>query len=135
VSDASILIVEDEAVVAADLAQKLRRLGYKIAGLATRGADAVGLARERHPDLVLMDIRLDGPMDGVQAAELIWQDMDVPVVFLTAHVERSTAAQSGRPVAYVLKPFDSRELEVCIRRVLCEGPRPTSPAPPPEDRS
>lgn len=69
-----ILIVEDEAIVAEDLSRKLERLDYEVSGMAGSGEEAVALARARRPDLVLMDIRLEGRMDGVEAAQIIHQE-------------------------------------------------------------
>jgi PAS domain S-box-containing protein len=119
-SDTTILIVEDEAIVAADLAGKLGQLGYQIAGIAARGAKAIALTQELHPNLVLMDIRLAGPMDGVEAAERIRRDYDVPVIYLTAHSDRATLqrAKLTEPYGYILKPFDERELETCVQIAL-----------------
>jgi len=119
-TDPSILIVEDESIVAADIAGKLQRLGYAVAGMAATGEQAVALARAQAPALVLMDIRLAGPMDGIAAAEAIRQTCDVPVIFLTAHSDRATL-EGARQVAafgYVLKPFDERDLHAQIEMGL-----------------
>jgi signal transduction histidine kinase len=109
----SILIVENEAIVAVDLANKLRRLGYNISGTLWRGEDAVNLARELRPDLVLMDIRLAGRIDGIEAAEQIRAECDVPVIYLTAYSDSVTLqrAKLTEPFGYILKPFAERELQ------------------------
>ena len=119
-SDATILIVEDEAIVAEDLAQQLGRLEYVVCGITGLGEEAVALARERRPDLILMDIRLKGRMDGIEAAELIRREADVPVVYLTAHSDSPTLqrAKLTGPFGYILKPFQSRELETQIELAL-----------------
>jgi len=116
----SILIVEDEAIVAADLAGMLRRLGYEISGTLGSGEEAVSLAREHCPDLVLMDIRLAGAMDGVEAAELIRRDCDLPVIFLTAHSDQATLerAKLTEPFGYLLKPFEELSLKTHIEMAL-----------------
>ena len=116
----TILIVEDEAIVAADLAVKLGRLGYTVCGSTTRGEDAIALTRERGPHLVLMDIRLAGEMDGVEAAERIRRECDVPVIYLTAHSDRATLDRAKRtePFGYILKPFEELELETHIEMAL-----------------
>ncbi len=108
-----LLIVEDEAIVAADLAATLARLGYEVVGTTARGEEAVALARERRPDLVLMDIVLAGPVDGITAAEQIGAEQDVPVVYLTAHSDMPTQQRAHRtnPFGYVIKPFEERELQ------------------------
>ncbi len=119
-SDATILIVEDETIVARDLANKLGRLGYTVCGSTMHGEEAIALVRERHPDLVLMDIRLKGPMDGVTAAERIRLESDVPVIYLTAHSDRVTLdrAKLTEPFGYILKPFEERDLETHIEMAL-----------------
>lgn len=116
----SILIVEDEAIVAADLANKIRQLGYGLAGAATTGEDAVALARRQRPALVVMDIHLAGPMDGVAAADTIRRECDVPVIFLTAHSDRATleGAREVEAFGYILKPFDERDLHTQIEMAL-----------------
>jgi len=117
---ATILIVEDEAIVAADLAGKLGRLGYEISGTTGFAEDAVNQAREQRPDLVLMDIRLAGTMDGVEAAEIIRREFDLPVIFLTAHSDSATLerAKLTGPFGYILKPFEERELATNIEMAL-----------------
>lgn len=117
----SILIVEDEAIVAADLASKLRRLGYGIADQVPRGEDAVAQARRQPPDLVLMDIRLAGAMDGIAAAAVIRRECGRPVVFLTAHSDAATLerAKLAEPFGYIVKPFEERELQTAIEIALC----------------
>ncbi len=110
-----ILIVEDEAIIAADIAGKLGRLGYEIAGTAMRGPEAVALAHEHRPDVVLMDIHLIGPMDGIEVAERI-RECDLPVIYLTAHSDVATLerAKLSGPFGYILKPFDERDLQTQI---------------------
>jgi PAS domain S-box-containing protein len=117
---ADILIVEDEAIVAADLTAKLKRLGYEIAGIAAGGEKAVTLADDLKPQLILMDIRLEGPMDGIEAAELIRGRRDVPVIYLTAHSDAATLARAKLtgPFGYILKPFEERELAAQIELAL-----------------
>ena len=119
-SDTAILIVEDEVIVATDLARKLGCLGYTVCGCTISGEDALALAREQHPNLVLMDISLAGKMDGVEAAEHIRRECDVPVIYLTAHADRTTLDRAKRTEAfrYILKPFDEREMETHIEIAL-----------------
>jgi len=115
-----ILIVEDEAIVAEDLAQKLSRLDYEVLAVVARGEESVARARARRPDLVLMDIRLEGKMDGVEAAGLIRRECDVPVIYLTAHSDSATLqrAKLTEPFGYILKPFEELELETQIQIAL-----------------
>lgn len=123
-SKISILIVEDEGIIAADLAARLRHLGYEVAATVRRGDEAVVVARERAPDLVLMDIHLAGSLDGIEAAARIRSEREVPVVLLTAHSDRETLhrAQLAGPFEIVLKPFDEHGLRVHIERALDRGP-------------
>ena len=119
-SNPAILIVEDEAIVSADIANKLRKLGYKVAGSTGTGEEAIEIARRQRPSLVLMDIRLAGAMDGITAAEAIRQECQVPVVFLTAHADKATIqrAKQAEAFGYILKPFDDRELHTQIEMAL-----------------
>jgi two-component system cell cycle sensor histidine kinase/response regulator CckA len=114
-----ILIVEDERIVARMLQRKLARFGYAIAGVTAFGEEAVHMAALDRPDLVLMDIRLKGDIDGIQAATEI-RTLDIPVVFLTAHADDETLrlAKVTEPFGYVLKPFQERELQIVIEMAL-----------------
>ena len=116
----SILIVEDEAIVAADLFGQLDRLGYQISGQTPRGEEAVVLARDLSPDLVLMDVRLAGPMDGVEAAQIIRRECDIPVIYLTAHSDSATLerAKLTESFGYLLKPFEELGLKTQIEMAL-----------------
>ncbi|MBI5591306.1 MAG: response regulator [Deltaproteobacteria bacterium] len=119
-SNPSILIVEDEAIVSADIANKLRKLGYEVAGTTGTGEEAIEIARRQRPSLVLMDIRLAGAMDGIAAADVIRQECQVPVIFLTAHSDKATIqrAKLAEAFGYILKPFDDRELHTQIEMAL-----------------
>lgn len=111
-----ILIVEDEAIVAMDLQQRLEQLGYSVVGTAMGGAKALELSGLLEPELVLMDIRLQGGMDGIEAATEIRRRFDLPVLYLTAHSDEATLnrAKLTEPFGYLLKPIESRELQVAI---------------------
>ncbi|MFH0994180.1 MAG: sigma 54-interacting transcriptional regulator [Pseudomonadota bacterium] len=119
-SNPSILIVEDEAIVSADIANKLRKLGYEVAGTTDSGEEAIEIVRRQKPSLVLMDIRLAGAMDGIATADVIRRECRVPVVFLTAHSDKATIqrAQQVEAFGYILKPFDDRELHTQIEMAL-----------------
>ncbi len=112
----TLLIVEDEAIVAADLKATLERSGYTVLGPVESGEVAVEIAAEQHPDLILMDIRLAGEMDGIEAAARIRQQLHLPVVFLTAHSDEATLsrARESAPLGFLLKPFNERELRTTI---------------------
>lgn len=107
-----ILVVEDETIVALDLQSSLTLLGYEVVGTASSGEEAIAKAESTRPDLVLMDIILNGDMDGVQAAETIHSMLNVPVIFLTACADEKTLdrAKVSQPFGYLIKPFEEREL-------------------------
>ena len=113
---ASILVVEDEAIVRADMEDYLKTFGYRIAGSVATGEEARRLARELGPDLVLMDIMLAGKMDGIQAGKHIQSKLGIPVVFVTAHADEHTLerAKLNAPFGYILKPFNDRELRTAV---------------------
>jgi two-component system sensor histidine kinase/response regulator len=119
-SAARIMIVEDERIVAMDLAETLRELGYAVAGVATRGEEAIELARQLTPQLILMDVRLAGNLDGIAAAQAIRDERDVPVIYLTAHSDNETLrrATHSDAAAYLVKPFKSPELRCVIEIAL-----------------
>ncbi len=113
---ARILVVEDEGIVAEEIMSRLRRLGYEISGTATTGMDALRIVAEKRPDLILMDIKLKGIMDGVETASKILALYDIPVVYLTAYADEKTLqrAKVTKPFGYLLKPFEERELHSTI---------------------
>jgi len=115
-----ILIVEDERIVAMALERALRRMGYLVTGITGSGEEAVAKAAQRQPDIVLMDIRLQGGTDGIEAASQIQTRYDIPVVFLTAYADEDTLQRAKVTAAYgyVLKPFQERELRVAIEMAL-----------------
>ncbi len=113
----TILLVEDEAAVALDVRRRLQRAGYEVVGPVDTGRGAIDATLESKPHLVLMDISLNGAMDGIEAAKHIETQLDVPVVFLTAYGDEPTlerAAQAS-PYGYLLKPFDDRSLLTTVR--------------------
>src|SRR5262245_39964282 len=99
-----ILVVEDERIVALDIQRRLKALGYEVAGAAVSGEDAIYKATELHPDLVLMDIMLEGRIDGIMAAETIRCRLSIPVIFVTAHADAYTLqrAKVTEPFGYIL---------------------------------
>jgi len=119
-TDRKILIVEDEVIIAMALEDSLRDFGYKIAGRATNGADAIRLAIENEPDLALVDIRLNGEMDGIEAANRICRRLDIPVIFLTAYSDDRTLSRAIKtnPFGYLIKPIRPRELYTSIETAI-----------------
>src|SRR5688572_4401634 len=116
----AILVVEDERIVAKDLQQTLIALGYDAFAIASSAEQALARATERCPDLVLMDIRIQGKRDGVETAALLRERFSVPVVYLTAHADDTTMerARQTEPHAYLLKPVKSAELRSAIEVAL-----------------
>ncbi len=112
----NILIVEDEKIIALDLQRRLERFGYSVIGMASDGAEAIALAKDRLPDIILMDIMLAGSMDGIEAAKQIRAQLAIPVIFLTAYTDEKTLerAKEVEPSGYILKPFKERELYTTI---------------------
>lgn len=117
---ARVLVVEDEAILAANLEDQIRGMGHTVAGVTDSGERAVGLARRESPDLVLMDIRLAGKMDGLEAAARIREHRFVPVIFITAYSDESLLdrAKAAEPFGYLVKPVESRELRATIEMAL-----------------
>lgn len=115
-SKASILIVEDDTTTAKLLGQQLVGLGYSVVGSATNGADALAMAAQHQPAMVLMDILLDGPIDGIETAKRLAEVVDVPVIFLSVSADRATLLRlkGVMPYGYLRKPFESDELEATI---------------------
>ncbi|MES2353620.1 MAG: response regulator [Pseudomonadota bacterium] len=117
---ATLLIVEDQAVIAADLEERLLRNGYRVCGIAASGEEAVCLAREHRPGLALMDIRLQGEMDGIATAKVLRRELDIPVIFLSSHSDNATLqrAKAAAPYGFLVKPFEERELQLNIEVTL-----------------
>jgi two-component system, cell cycle sensor histidine kinase and response regulator CckA len=116
----TILVVEDDAIIGQDLGRSLRRIGHDVSPIASSGEEALRQFEETPTDLVLMDIRLRGTLDGIDTAALLKGRWDVPVVFLTAHSDQSTLERAKRagPHGYLLKPFDERDLRTTIEVAL-----------------
>lgn len=115
-----VLIVEDEALIALDIERRVRRLGYAHAGTADNRDDAVALFKETNPDLVLMDISILGPVDGIDTARELSTLGDAPVIFITAFADDATVARAAEvsPFGYLQKPFDDRTLAVTVKVAL-----------------
>lgn len=115
-SEISILVVEDESIVAMDIKHRAEGLGYKVTAITPSGEEALKLVRENPPDLVLMDIVLKGKMDGIEAAQRIHDNYDIPVLYLTAYSDEETLkrAKITEPFGYIIKPFEDRELHSAV---------------------
>jgi len=115
-----ILIVEDIAMIADFMALILNRHGYDVAGVVATGEEAIEAAGLAAPDLVLMDVRLEGFIDGVEAASRIRKNCDVPVVFVSAHTDPAiiTKAMAAGANSYLIKPFKGKDLLFALERAL-----------------
>lgn len=117
---AKILIVEDESVVAMELETNLIRLGFEVTSIVNTGQKAIEQAKDKPPDIILMDIRIKGNIDGIETAEIIRSRFDIPVVFSTAYLdqERIERAKLTMPFGYILKPIQERELKVTLEMAM-----------------
>jgi len=124
---ASILIVEDEVIVAMELREKLTAMGWRISGLATSGAEAIASAEADRPDLVLMDITIRGEMDGIQTAHRLQARHHIPVIFITAFVKPGLRHPRALKDTFIWlsKPLVDEDLLQAIRRAL-DGKRKTA---------
>ncbi|AKB86121.1 response regulator [Methanococcoides methylutens] len=118
--EANILVVEDENIVALSIKKKLELMGYSVIDTASSGEDAVVKADLFYPDLVLMDVMLRGEMDGIEAAKMIREKFDIPVIFLTAYTDDKTLerAKMAEPYGYISKPFKEQDLKSNIEMAL-----------------
>jgi two-component system cell cycle sensor histidine kinase/response regulator CckA len=117
---AAILVVEDERVVARDIEESLLRMGYDVVGTAASAAECLERAESHRPDLVLMDIRIEGALDGIETARILRTRYDVPVIYLTAFADEHTVARARETEAhgYILKPFRAGELRSAVEIAL-----------------
>jgi CheY-like chemotaxis protein/DNA-binding PadR family transcriptional regulator len=115
-----ILVVDDEAIITMQLEERLSSMGYIVAGMAASGEDAVDKARSVRPDIVLMDIVMPGKMNGIEAAKIINEELDIPVVFVTSYADDTIIekAKSVRPYGYIVKPFNELEIKAAIEVAL-----------------
>jgi CheY-like chemotaxis protein len=127
-----ILVVEDEAIVAIDLQCQLRKLGYDVPDPVASGDQALQTIEESRPDLVLMDINIEGELDGIATASRIPADYRIPVIYLTAHSDPSVVSRAGatRPFGYLLKPYSERELHALIQSSLARAMADRQASPP-----
>lgn len=115
-----ILIVEDDDIIAKVEDWRLKNLGYEVAGRAVSGAEAMELVAKTKPDLVLMDINIQGDMDGIETAKRIKKQFSIPVVYVTSHSDGPTLdrAKATQPDGFVVKPFEDNDLRVAIELAL-----------------
>lgn len=122
-SKAKIMIVEDESVLAENLQMKLETLGYEVTGVADHAEQAISMARENRPEVILMDVRLNGEMDGIQASQILQEESRIPVVYLTGHADEETynRMQETHPDGCLLKPCDPEALQMVLELALIKG--------------
>lgn len=115
-----VYVVEDEAIIAADLGERLEQLGFAVVGTSGHGERALAAIPSLRPDVVLMDIVIKGPINGIETARRLREGFDIPVIFLTSHADADTVqrAVGTNPFGYVLKPYNDRELQVAIQIAL-----------------
>ena len=116
----SILLVEDDDIIAKVAQWRLNNLGYEVVGRATSGAEAMELVVKQKPDLVLMDINIKGDIDGIETARMIKKGFNIPVVYVTSHTDGPTLerAKGTNPDGFIVKPFDDNDLRVAIEPAL-----------------
>ncbi|HRH69040.1 MAG: response regulator [Flavobacteriales bacterium] len=123
----NVLVVEDESIVSKDIQHSLKKLGYAVVGAANTGEQAVALALEHMPDIILMDIMLKGEMNGIEAADAIRKETNIPVIFLTAYADESTLAKAKvtQPYGYIIKPFKEIDIHTSIEMALYKHKKET----------
>ena len=131
----SIFIVEDEPIIALHIETAIAKFGYINLGVVPDGRQAIEQIRKLKPDLVLMDIQLEGPINGIETAKIIRAETDTPVVFLTSQVDKATIAEAltAKPYGYIVKPFNNDELfaniELALFKYRLERPAFYTPQP------
>jgi two-component system, response regulator PdtaR len=115
-----ILVVDDEAIITMQLEERLHAMGYTVVGMAASGEDAIEKARRLTPDLILMDIVMPGRLNGIEAAQAIISELDIPVVFVTSYADDVIIekAKQVRPYGYIVKPFNELEIKAAIEVAL-----------------
>ena len=115
-----ILIVEDEGMIADHLAAVLGKAGYEVAGIAASSQEVFAIIKERPPDLILMDIHIDGPMDGIETAEKLLETLVIPIIYLSAHSDLLTVnrAKATGPFPFLTKPIDWAMLFAAVDEMI-----------------
>ncbi len=119
-SEVTVLIVEDDNIIAQIADWRLKNLGYTVCGRAATGAEAMELLVKHKPDIVLMDINIKGDIDGIETAKMIKKEFSIPVVYVTSHSDGLTLerAKETKPEGFILKPFEDDDLRVAIEMAL-----------------
>jgi len=116
----NVLVVEDESIVSKDIQHSLKKLGYNVVGAASTGERAFELASSEKPDIILMDIMLKGSINGIETAERVKKELNIPVIYLTAYADEATLAKAKvtEPYGYIIKPFKEVDLHTSIEMAL-----------------
>lgn len=116
----NVLVVEDESIVSKDIQHSLKKLGYNVVGAASTGEKAFELAQSEKPDIILMDIMLKGDINGIETASRVKEELQIPVIYLTAYADESTLekAKVTEPYGYIIKPFKEVDLHTSIEMAL-----------------
>jgi len=116
----NVLVVEDESIVSKDIQHSLKKLGYNVVGAASTGEKAFELAASESPDIILMDIMLKGDINGIETAERVKRELNIPVIYLTAYADEATLAKAKvtEPYGYIIKPFKEVDLHTSIEMAL-----------------
>ncbi|MFD0991229.1 LytR/AlgR family response regulator transcription factor [Mariniflexile jejuense] len=115
-----ILIVEDEMIIAANMSLQLATLGYDVTGIMLKGEDALVHIKQNIPDIILLDIQLKGTLDGIETAQIIQQDYNIPIIYVTANSDDANfnKAKSTNPYGFISKPFKKQDLQRSIELAL-----------------
>jgi len=118
--DKGILIIEDETIIALDIARKIRHYGYSVSGIAADESEALSLAAKDPPALALVDIKLKNASDGIEAARKLTEQFSIPIVFITAYSDNRVRerAMQLQPEGFLLKPINRAEFETTIKSVM-----------------
>lgn len=116
----NVLVVEDESIVSKDIQHSLKKLGYNVVGAASTGERAFELAASEKPDIILMDIMLKGNINGIETAERVKRELNIPIIYLTAYADEATLAKAKvtEPYGYIIKPFKEVDLHTSIEMAL-----------------
>jgi two-component system, LytTR family, response regulator LytT len=118
-----IFIVEDEVIIAEDLAGSLKEMGHEVVGIADNSDQAIQSIRESGPQVVILDIHINGTKDGIELGQIIRDEFKLPIIYISAYIDIETRrrAQRTNPVSFLSKPFDDKEVEVAIKFALGKG--------------
>ena len=124
----TILIVEDEKIIAEDIKKTLIKFKYNVTNIVASGEKAIQIVKKNRPDLILMDIMIEGKINGLEAAKQIYQEFGVPIVFLTAYSNDKFLKQASEasPFGYLIKPFEDRELHATIEMAFYKSKMETT---------